>query len=182
MMIPAGPHAGLLRYELLPGEPLDAFSLDVLTQNPPPGVLRPGRETTEAHDHLLFPVAGLAPLKSADPIVLEATDPDKLLAQVETVRDALPRYLLPPESLILRPEYTWLEPQTGEVRLLCLPTPAAQTLSLPMEEYAALVRTLWPELLTEKRRIRESAEAPRKQRRPPKSLRQIAKEFWDDLD
>ena len=35
---------------------------------------------------------------------------------------------------------------------------------------------------SEKRRIRESAEAPRKQRRPPKSLRQIAKEFWDDLD
>ena len=182
MMIPAGPYAGLLRYELLPGETLDTFSLDVLTQNPPPGVLRLGRETTETYDHLLLPVAGLAPLKGADPIVLEATDPDKLLAQVEAVRDSLPRYLLPPESLILRPEYTWLEPQTGEVRLCCLPAPAAWDLSLSREDYAAVLRALWPELLAEKRRIRERDDAPKKQPRPPKTLRQILKDFWEDLD
>lgn len=182
MMIPAGPNAGLLRYELLPGEPLDAFSLDILTQNPPPGVLRLGRETAGGYDHLLIPVAGLAPLRGAASIVLEGYTPDKLLSQVEAVRDALPRHMLPPETLVLRPEYTWLEPETGEVRLLCLPTPLAADLSLPPEDYAALVRALWPEMQAEQQRKRECARPPQKPRRPPKTFRQIVKDFWEDLD
>ena len=49
--------AGLLRYELLPGEPVDELTLETLRQNTPEGVLLLGRETNEEGDFLLLPVA-----------------------------------------------------------------------------------------------------------------------------
>ncbi len=48
--------AGLLRYELLSGEPVDEFTLEILRQNTPEGVLLLGRETGEEGDFLLLPV------------------------------------------------------------------------------------------------------------------------------
>lgn len=57
MFLHAEPGAGLIRYELLPGEPVDEFTLEVLRQNTPEGVLMLGRETNEEGDHLLLPVA-----------------------------------------------------------------------------------------------------------------------------
>ncbi len=182
MMIRSEPNAGLLRYELFPGEPLDEFSMGVLSRNPPPGVLRLGRETTEEYDHLLLPVAGLLQLQRAASILQDRSAPDNLMEHVTAVRDALPRYMLPPETLVLRPEFTWLDPETGAWKLLCLPTPLAADLSLPEDEYAALVRHIWHSLPERVPDAGTAAGTERKTRKSPRSFRRIVKEFWEDLD
>ena len=186
MFIAPEEHAGLIRYELYPGEPLDRFSLDVLSQNPPEGVLRLGRETTEDHDHLLLPVAGLLPLSEAVPILKGKDSLYNLLEEVDAVREALPKHMIPPGALLLRPEFTFLDPESGAVRLCCLPVPAAADLSLSRSDYEVLVRERFrlsaqeTEEKAPKRaaRGRESKNA----RKPEKTWRERAKVFWESLD
>lgn len=177
--------AGLLRYELLPGEPVDEFTLEILRQNTPDGVLLLGRETGEAGDTLLLPVAGLVPLLSEDYVMNEFTK-ESFLMEVKTIRDSLRDHMIPPEELVLRPEWTWLRPETGSPVLLVLPTPMARDLSLSMEAYEVLVSAI-----CEKNRQTaeenaaaetESARTSAKRRGPAKPWRRLVRDFWENLD
>ncbi len=186
MFIAPEEHAGLIRYELYPGEPLDRFSLDVLSQNPPHGVLRLGRETTEDHDHLLLPVAGLLPLSEADSILKGKEKLYNILEQVDAVRETLPRHMIPRKALLLRPEFTFLDPESGEVRLCCLPVPAAADLSLSRSDYEVLVRERLRSSEAERtekepKRAHRDREA-KTARKPAKSWWERAKIFWESLD
>ena len=125
--------AGLLRYELLPGEPVDELTLETLRQNTPEGVLLLGRETNEEGDFLLLPVAGLVPLLSEEDIVVNIFTKDKLFTKIRAIQNSLGDYMIPADELVLRPEWTWLRPETGEPVLLVLPTPMARDLSLSPE-------------------------------------------------
>ena len=175
---------GVLRYALAPGTPVDELTLEALKQNPPEGVFVLGRETTEEIDHLLIPVAGTVPLPEAVSILKEEMDPDKLLEEVTRIRSSLPGYLIPEEQLVLRPELTFLDPETGAVRLLCLPVPEAQDLGLTPEAYAILVRTLLEDAsaLPEKGVRPESANRNRGRKTPARTLRQRLRDYWENLD
>ncbi|MEE1299047.1 MAG: hypothetical protein UHI93_00745, partial [Acutalibacteraceae bacterium] len=93
--------AGLLRYELLPGEPVDEFTLEILRQNTPEGVLLLGRETGEEGDFLLLPVAGLIPLLSDDNSVINKFTKDKFMEEVKTIQASLRDHMIPPDELVL---------------------------------------------------------------------------------
>ena len=107
--------AGLLRYELLQGETVDEFTLEILRQNTPEGVLLLGRETGEEGDFLLLPVAGLIPLLSDDNSVINKFTKDKFMEEVKTIQASLRDHMIPPDELVLRPEWTWLDPETGKL-------------------------------------------------------------------
>lgn len=177
--------AGLLRYELLPGEPVDEFTLEILRQDTPAGVLLLGRETGEEGDFLLLPVAGLVPLLS-ETIVINKFTKEKFMEDVRTIRASLRDHMIPPDELVLRPEWTWLDPETGKPVLPVLPTPLARDLSLSMEAYEVLVsaiceknsRTAGENTAAEE----ESARASAKRRGPAKPWRRVVRDFWENLD
>ncbi|MBR1705049.1 MAG: hypothetical protein IJ720_06780 [Clostridia bacterium] len=179
------PVPGLWRYEILPGEPVDEFSFSMLSQNPPEGVLRLGRETTEEFDHLLLPVSNLVKLTDNVPIVVSKVTEDKLLLQVEEVKEQLSRYMIPAEELVLRPEWTFRDPKTGTLTFLVLPTALAKDLSLPVEDYVFLLRHAL-EKRTEEAKVLESAKGSAKEHPkgtfPEKTLRERVREFWGGLD
>lgn len=179
--------AGLLRYALLPGEPLDRFSLAVLSQNPPEGVFRLGRETTEGSDHLLAAVAGYVPVNNLDNIVKHNITFEKVLAEVEAVREGLRSHMIPTDQLVLRPEWTYLSEEDGSVGLVVLPTPLARDLSLSTEDFACLLRERFPaeeerEMLQKARSEKESAKPSASAKPPAKPLRARLREFWENLD
>lgn len=177
--------AGLMRYELLPGEEVDGFTLEVLRQNTPKGVLLLGREQTEEYDHLLLPVADLVPLQEVTSILKKNIASDNVEMAVREVRSSLGRYMIPEEELVLRPEWTWFRPETCEPVFLVLPTPAARELSLSPEDYAYLLeRYLAPagEEGADEAPDAESAKSSARPRRAPKPFLQIAREFWENLD
>lgn len=175
--------AGIIRYRLWPGEPVDEFALRMLQQNTPEGVLLLGRETTEDGDWLLLPVAGLIPLLSQEFIVANIFTKDKLLALVKETRDSLADYMIPPEELVLRPEWTWVRPETGEPVFLVLPTPSARDLSLSMEAYETLVAHLFERKESiAKEAGAESAKRSAKPRTPAKPWRRILRDYWENLD
>lgn len=179
------PSPGLLRYEVLSGEPVDEFSLSMLTQNPPKGVLRLGRERTEEFDHLLLPVSKLVRLTSDAPIVNAEVTIDKCLLRVREVREELSRYMIPPEELVLRPEWTFLDPEAGEPVFLVLPTPLAKDLSLSMEDYETLLRQALErkgQIAEERKAGEESAKRSAKRAEPAKPFRERVREFWENLD
>ncbi|MBO7681385.1 MAG: hypothetical protein ILO43_05250 [Clostridia bacterium] len=187
MFMNEAPGAGLLRYALLPGEPVDRFSLAVLTQNPPEGVFRLGRETTEEYDHLLAAVAGYAPVGNIDIIVKQNITFEKVLEAVQTVRDGLHGCMIPEDQLVLRPEWTFLSEADGSVGLLVLPTPLARDLSLTFEDYACLLRRRFPEeeereALREALSEKESAKPSASTSPAAKPLRLRLREFWENLD
>lgn len=175
--------AGIIRYRLWPGEPVDEFALRMLQQNTPEGVLLLGRETTEEGDWLLLPVAGLTPLGSEDSIVANIFTKDKFLSTMQMTRERLTEYMIPPEELVLRPEWTWVRPETGEPVFLVLPTPAARDLSLSGEDYETLVTRLFErtkQIAQEKNA--ESAKRSAKHRAPAKPWRKVVRDFWENLD
>lgn len=207
--------AGILRYRLWPGEPVDEFSLHMLQQNTPDEVLLLGRETTEEGDWLLLPVAGVVSLASAlrseRNIVMKVPDRNKLLASVERVRCSLENYMIPTEELVLRPEWTWVRPETGDPVFLVLPTPSAADLTLSAEDYEMLVGSLYEECPVlqrerselhgarvgreryiaakrgyakpaEKEDTKESAKRSAKGAVKRKTLRERVREFWNELD
>ena len=171
MFLHAEPGAGLIRYELLPGEPVDEFTLEVLRQNTPEGVLMLGRETNEEGDHLLLPVAGLVPVLSEESILVNIFIENKFFTEIKTVR-----------------------PETGAPVLLVLPTPAARDLSLSMDAYETLVSAIY----AKRRQIAEesageterhagqsakgSAKAGARRRGPAKPWRLVVRDFWENLD
>ena len=177
--------AGLLRYELLPGEPVDGFTMEVLRQNKPDGVLLLGRETGEEGDFLLLPVAGLVPFLSGD-IVVNIFTESNFFTKVRAIRDSLRDYMIPPEELVLRPEWTWLHPETGDPVLPVLPTPLARDLSLSLEEYEVLVSAIYGKMRQtaeeNKAAEKESASASAKRRGPAKPWRRIVRDYWENLD
>ena len=168
--------AGLLRYELLPGEPVDGFTMEVLRQNKPDGVLLLGRETGEEGDFLLLPVAGLVPFLSGD-IVVNIFTESNFFTKVRAIQDSLRDYMIPPEELVLRPEWTWLP---------VLPTPLARDLSLSLEEYEVLVSAIYGKMRQtaeeNKEAEKESASASAKRRGPSKPWRRIVRDYWENLD
>ena len=178
--------AGLLRYELLSGEPVDEFTLEILRQNTPEGVLLLGRETGEEGDFLLLPVAGLIPLLSDDNSVINKFTKDKFMEEVKTIQASLRDHMIPPDELVLRPEWTWLRPETGEPVLLVLPTPMARDLSLSPEDYETLVSAIYERrrlIATEKEADEEeSAKRSAKRRGPAKPWRRVVRDFWENLD
>ena len=179
--------AGLLRYALLPGEPVDRFSLAVLSQNPPEGVLRLGRETAEDRDHLLVAVAGYVPLGDASFIVMKNLTFEQILERVTAVREGLRSHMIPPDQLVLRPEWTFLSEEDGAVGLVVLPTPLARDLSLSPEDYACLLRQRFPgeeerAALLEARSEKESAKTSASTSPAAKPLRLRLREFWENLD
>ena len=177
--------AGLLRYEVLPGEDVDGFTLEVLRQNTPKGVLLLGREQTEEYDHLLLPVADLVPLQEVTSILKKNMTADNVKTAVREVRSSLGRYMIPEEELVLRPEWTWFRPETDEPVFLVLPTPAARELSLSLEDYVCLLECYLAPAGEEGTDIdpeTESANASAGPRRAPKPFLQIAREFWENLD
>lgn len=175
---------GILRYEILPGESVDELTLGTLRQNPPRGVFVPGRETTEEIDHLLIPIAGLVSLTESPSIVAEWIDAGKLLWEVDRIRAALKDYMIPEEELVLRPDLTFLDPETGEVRLLCLPIAGAGDRSLPREAYEVLVRDLLKNAVLEDESPpdRASAKSSAKSKAPSRPLWQRVKDYWENLD
>lgn len=180
-----GTSPGILRYELLPGEPVDEYTLEVLRQNTPKGVLLLGRERTEAYDHLLLPISQLVKLTSIDLIVNNGVTYDKFLLQVREILERLPKYMIPKEELLLRPEWTFLEPESGYPVLPVLPTPLAKDLSLSLEDYATLIRKVFEEqgqIATEKEKAGESAKRSAKGATPQKPFRKRVQEFWESLD
>ena len=173
--------AGLLRYELLPGEPVDELTLETLRQNTPEGVLLLGRETNEEGDFLLLPVAGLVPLLSEEDIVVNIFTKDKLFTKIRAIQNSLGDYMIPADELVLRPEWTWLRPETGEPVLLVLPTPMARDLSLSPEVSAIYERRML--IATEKEADEEeSAKRSAKRRGPAKPWRRVVRDFWENLD
>lgn len=183
MFEPYANGAGILRYRLWPGEPVDEFALRMLQQNTPEGVLLLGRETTEEGDWLLLPVAGLTPLVSEDSIVANIFTEDKFLSAVQMTRERLAEYMIPPDELVLRPEWTWVRPETGEPVFLVLPTPAARDLSLSMEDYETLMtRRFERREQIAKEETAVSAKRSAKRRAPAKPWRKVVRDFWDNLD
>lgn len=178
--------AGLLRYELLPGEPVDELTLETLRQNTPEGVLLLGRETNEEGDFLLLPVAGLVPLLSEEDIVINIFTKDKLFSKIRAIQNSLGDYMIPADELVLRPEWTWLRPETGDPVLLVLPTPMARDLSLSPEDYETLVSAIYERrrlIATEKEADEEeSAKRSAKRRGPAKPWRHVVRDFWENLD
>ncbi len=194
MFLHAEPGAGLIRYELLPGEPVDEFTLEVLRQNTPEGVLMLGRETNEEGDHLLLPVAGLVPVLSEESILVNIFIENKFLTEIKTIQSSLRDHMIPEWELVLRPEWTWVRPETGAPVLLVLPTPAARDLSLSMDAYETLVSAIY----AKRRQIAEesageterhagqsakgSAKAGARRRGPAKPWRLVVRDFWENLD
>lgn len=179
--------AGLLRYALLPGEPVDRFSFAVLSQNPPEGVLRLGRESTEDGDHLLVAVAGYVPVCSTDIIVKQNLTFEKVLEEVLAVREGLRSHMIPTDQLVLRPEWTFLSEADGSVGLVVLPTPLSRDLSLSPEDYTCLLRERFPgeaerEALRGALSENESAKPSASTSHPAKPLRARLREFWENLD
>lgn len=180
-----GPGAGLLRYELLPGEPLDEYTLEILRQNTPEGVLMPGRETNEEGDFLLLPVAGLEPLLSGKSEVVNTFTINEFMDKIKAIRNSLRDYMIPPEELVLRPEWTWVRPESGEPVLPVLPTPLARDLSLSMDAYATLVAAVFEQkrsIAEECAAKEESAKKSAKRRAPAKPWRRVVRDFWENLD
>lgn len=181
-----GKGAGLIRYELLPGEPVDEFTLEVLRQNTPEGVLLLGRETTEESDCLLLPVAGLVPLLSEEQSVVKIFTKNKFFTEIKTIQNSLRDYMIPSSELVLRPEWTWLRPETGAPVLLVLPTPMARDLSLSMEDYETLVSAIYERrahIATETEAEKEESAKPSARRRgPAKPWRRVVRDFWENLD
>lgn len=178
--------AGLLRYELLPGETVDEFTLEILRQNTPEGVLLLGRETGEDGDFLLLPVAGLIPLLSDDNSVINKFTKDKFMEEVKTIQASLRDHMIPPDELVLRPEWTWLRPETGKPVLPVLPTPLARDLSLSMDAYEVLVAAICEksrQAVEENTAAKQaSARASAKRRGPAKPWRRVVRDFWENLD
>ena len=170
------PNAGLLRYELLPGETIDEFTLEVLRQDPPKGVLLLGREQTDAWDHLLLPVAPLIPFDEIKSIVKNPITYDKVLERVQEVSVSLSNHMIPQEFLVLRPEWTFADPETMEPVFLVLPTSMAKDLSLSLEDFMVLVRQRFQETP-----VSPSAKPSAKVADPPKPLREIFRDFWESL-
>lgn len=176
---------GIIRYEMLPGEPFDEFTFEVLRQNTPKGVLLLGRECTEDFDHLLLPVSRLVKLTSLNTIVSTDVTVDNFLSRVREIMESLPQYMIPKEELLLRPEWTFLEPESGYPVLPVLPTPLAKDLSLSLEDYATLIRKVFEEqgqIATEKEKAEESAKRSAKEATPQKPFRKRVQEFWESLD
>lgn len=179
--------AGLLRYALLPGEPVDRFSFAVLSQNPPEGVLRLGRESTEDGEHLLVAIAGYVSAGNIDTIVKHDLTFETVLEEVLAIREGLRSHMIPTDQLVLRPEWTFLSEADGSVGLVVLPTPLSRALSLSPEDYACLLRTRFPgeeerEALRGALSENESAKASASASHPAKPLRVRLREFWENLD
>ena len=180
-------HGDLLRYRLFPGEPVDRFTLEVLRQNPPDGVFLLGQDRRGGAEELLIPTAGYLPITEDDTILFDRRDADKLLEEVFAVRDALRSHMIPTDQLLLRPELTFLGEETGDLKLLVLPTPLARDLSLSPEHYDLLVRGLYgvsdaPAEEEKTSREKESAKPGASPARPSKPLSQRLREFWENLD
>ena len=94
--------------------------------------------------------------------------------------------MIPADELVLRPEWTWLRPETGEPVLLVLPTPMARDLSLSPEDYETLVSAIYERrmlIATEKEADEEeSAKRSAKRRGPAKPWRRVVRDFWENLD
>lgn len=175
--------AGIIRYRVWPGEPVDEFALSMLQQNTPEHVLLLGRETTEEGDWLLLPVAGLVPLSSDGFILINKFTGDKFLEALETTLNSLQTYMIPPETLVLRPEWTWVRPETGEPVFLVLPTPSARDLSLSRDDYVALVTRLPDQnqgAIDEANA--KSAKKSANPRPPAKPWRRVLRDYWENLD
>lgn len=180
-----GEMPGILRYEMLPGEPFDEFTFEVLRQNTPKGVLLLGRECTEDFDHLLLPVSRLVKLTNLNTIVNTDVAVDNFLSRVREIMESLPQYMIPKEELLLRPEWTFLEPESGAPVLPVLPTPLAGDLSLSLEDYETLIRKVFEEqgqIARERVTAEESAKRSAKWGEPAKPLRKRVLEFWENLD
>lgn len=186
MFEPYAKGAGILRYRVWPGEPVDEFALEMLQQNTPDGVLLLGREQTEEGDWLLLPVSGLIPVLSEEFIVANMFTKDKFLTAVKATRDSLAEYMIAPETLVLRPEWTWVRPETGAPVLPVLPVPSARDLSLSFDDYATLIGRLYERrgsIATEPAESAgASAKKSAKRRAPAKPWRRIVQDFWENLD
>ncbi len=199
MFEPYEKNAGIIRYRLWPGEPVDEFTLKMLQQNAPRGVLLLGREINEEGDFLLLPVAGLVPITSKDLYFNNASiSINNFITVANEVRASLREYMIPEEQLVLRPEWTWWNPETEEPVFLVLPTPNAKDISLSIEAYEALLMAFQTkrddEMSSEEadlkkknkssdsRSANESANKSAKRKRPAKPWREVLREFWNSLD
>lgn len=131
----------MLCYCIAKEEKTDAFTLRMLQQARPPWFLVPGNPSGKKGNRMLIPTAGCVRLE--DYLQREGTDGagsaagklNALFRQLNEALTAVSSYMIPEEELILEYNLAFVERETGQLKLLCLPVGHASLRSGTLRDF-----------------------------------------------
>ncbi|MDO5448148.1 MAG: FHA domain-containing protein [Clostridia bacterium] len=129
---------------------IDDFTFNMIKANPIDSAITIGIDSS----NLLLAISNLVPLDSylrKTPLTIDA-----ILEQYNSTKDKLESYMIPSEELILNYEYTYVDPESGEVRFPLVPTEYSYFETHTEKEFILCVKdALGPEVKVKKKKKEE---------------------------